>query len=235
MQRRQSILIRLLLISIALIVNACGSIGSQRPTATSLPTPDLKGTLIPDLILTLTANRLDKPVVPASNPSQADKGSMTYWLVCMPCHADKGQGLTDEWRLVFGVEEMNCWQSKCHAANHPEGGFVFPHTVPPVIGSTALASYATAADLHQAIQARMPYYNPQFLSAEEHWNVTAYLLRANGVLPNDMVLDEGTAPIVRVHVPPPSTIEERPITIGVLGFLIVAVIAIVYHRVRRRP
>jgi hypothetical protein len=216
-----------------LIVNACGSIGPTRPTATPLPTPDLKGTLIPDLILTLTANRLDKPKPVDNYSSQADKGAITYWLVCIPCHGDKGQGLTDEWRLVFGVEEMNCWQSKCHAANHPEGGFVFPHTVPPVIGLTTLLSYTTAAELHQAIQARMPYYNPRFLSAEEHWNVTAYLMRANGVLPTNIVLDEGNATVLRLHVPPPSTIEERPIMIGALGLLIIGVIAIVYRRARR--
>jgi hypothetical protein len=233
MHRRQSILILALLSLIALTFSACGSIGPTRPTATPWPTPDPKGTLIPELILTLTANRLDKPVMPASNPSQADKGAITYWLVCIPCHGDKGQGLTDEWRLVFGVEEMNCWQSKCHAANHPEDGFTFPHTVPPVIGPTTLLSYTTAADLHQAIQARMPYYNPRFLSAEEDWNVTAYLMRANGVLPTGLVLDEGNATVLRLHVPPPSTIEERPIAIGAIGLLIAAVVAIVARSTRR--
>ncbi len=218
---------------IALIFTACGSIDSTPPTATPLSTPDLKGTLVPELILTLTANRLDKPVIPANNPSQADKGAIKYWLVCLPCHGDKGQGLTDEWRLVFGVEEMNCWQSKCHAANHPEDGFTFPHTVPPVIGPSALMSYTTASDLEQAIQARMPYYNPKFLSLEDDWNVTAYLMRANGVLPPNITLDPGNAVVLRLHVPPPSTIEERPMAIGAIGLLIIAVMVIAVKRTRR--
>ena len=101
------------------------------------------------------------------------------------------------------------------------------------MGPNALTRFATATELHQVIAASMPRYNPRLLSAEDSWSVTAYLLRTNGVLPNSIVLDEGNAPIVRVHVPPPVTIEERPITIGVMGFLLVAVIAIVYRGTRR--
>ncbi len=230
-RKRRSIGSSIWLIAIVLVLSACGS--SIPVTATPIATPDLKGTLVPDLVLTLTANRLDKPVVPAFNPSQADKGAITYWLVCLPCHGDKGQGLTDEWRLVFGVEEMNCWQSKCHATNHPEGGFVFPHIVPAVIGPNALMSYNTAADLHKAIEDRMPFYDPQYLSPEEHWNVTAYLLQENNVLPKGLILNDATAPIVRVHVTPPDPTEERPITIGALGFLIMSAIVIVYRGARR--
>jgi hypothetical protein len=233
MRCRQSILISAFIILSAVSLTACGPIGSTRSTATPQPTPDLKGTLIPDLILTLTANRLDKPKPVDNHSSQADKGAATYWLVCIPCHGDKGQGLTDEWRLVFGVDEMNCWQSRCHATNHPPDGFIFPHLIPPVLGPNTLTRYATAADLHAAIQARMPWYNPRVLSAEEDWNVTAYLMRANGVLPANLTLDEGNATVLRLHVPPPSTTEERPIAIGVLGFLLVAVLAIVYYRARR--
>ncbi len=188
---------------------------------------------MPELILTLTANRLDKPVLPANNPSQADKGAITYWLVCIPCHGDKGQGLTDEWRLVFGVEEMNCWQSKCHAANHPPDGFAFPHVIPAVIGPTTLVRYSTAADLHAAIATRMPWYNPRAITAEQAWNLTAYLVRANGVLPNGITLDDGNAVVLRLHVPLPSTIEERPVAIGAIGLLIIAVMAIVVNRARR--
>ena len=102
-----------------------------------------------------------------------------------------------------------------------------------MIGQAALARYATAAELHQVIAARMPWYNPKVISAEDAWNLTAYLLRANGVLPNGLVLDDSTAQMVQVHVPPPVTPEERPITIVALGLLLVAVIAIVYRGARR--
>jgi len=33
-------------------------------------------------------------------PTQADQGAQVYWFVCMVCHGDRGQGLTDEWRMV---------------------------------------------------------------------------------------------------------------------------------------
>jgi hypothetical protein len=233
MHCRRSILIIALMSLIALSFNACGSIGSTQPTATPLPTPDPKGTLIPELILTLTANRLDKPVLPANNPSQADKGAITYWLVCIPCHGDKGQGLTAEWRLVFGVQEMNCWQSKCHAANHPPDGFDLPRAVPAVIGAGTLARYATATDLHNVIATRMPWYNPRVITAEEAWNLTAYLMRANSALPYGITLDDGNAAVLRLHVPPPSTTEERPVAIGAIGLLIIAAIAIVARNTRR--
>jgi hypothetical protein len=233
MRRRQSILMAMLIALLLLIANACGSISPTRSTATPYPTPDPKGTLIPELILTLTANRLDKPAVPANNPSQADKGSITYWLVCIPCHGDKGQGLTDEWRLVFGVQEMNCWQSKCHAANHPVDGFALPKSVPAIIGPGTLARYSTAAELHDVIATRMPWYNPRVITSEEAWNLTAYLMRANGVLPSNVTLDAGNVPVFRLHTPPPSTIEERPIAIGAIGLLIAAVIVIAVSRARR--
>ena len=206
-------------------LSACGSTTTVKPSAT----PERS----PDLILTLAANRFEKPVTLARNSSQVDKGAIINWLMCNPCHGDVGQGLTAEYRANWPPEDRNCWQSKCHAANHPPDGFQFPQTVPALIGPTALTRYATAAELQQVIATRMPWYNPRLLSAEDDWDVTAYLLRTNGVLPTAIVLDEGNAQIVRVHVPPPATTEERPITIGVVGFLLVAVIAIVYRGTRR--
>jgi hypothetical protein len=90
-----------------------------------VPTATPAGTLVPDLILTLTYNRLEKPQV-STPPTQAELGAVYYWLVCIPCHGDKGQGLTEEWREVFGPEEKNCWQAECHGKRHPDEGFELP-------------------------------------------------------------------------------------------------------------
>ncbi len=57
--------------------------------------------------ITPTVDRLAEPTLPA-NPSQADLGAVVYWLSCMVCHGDRGQGLTEEWRAVAGQEDMNC-------------------------------------------------------------------------------------------------------------------------------
>ncbi len=127
-------------------------------------------------------DRLAPPPLPAQ-PTQADYGAHVYWLACMSCHGDRGQGLTDEWRSAWAPGDQNCWQSKCHAANHPPEGFMLPYSVPPVIGAGTLTKFMTAADLYAYLKARMPWHQPGSLSDEQYWQLTAYLVRANGLLP----------------------------------------------------
>jgi hypothetical protein len=196
------------------------------PTATPDDTP------VPDLILTLTYNRLDKPQV-STPPTQADKGAVYYWLVCIPCHGDKGQGLTEEWREVFGPEEKNCWQAECHGKRHPADGFELPHAVPPVLAAAALGRFNNAEELHHVIATSMPWYRPSFMNAEESWQVTAYLLRQQGVLPPKVTLNEGNAPIFRLRTQAPAVEEERPATAAVISLLVVAVVGVVWHYRKR--
>lgn len=203
---------------------------SLDPTVTPEP---LTADSDPALVLTLTAGRLEKPVMPAQ-PSQADKGALVYWLVCIPCHGDRGQGLTDEWRLVFGTEDMNCWRSKCHAANHPPEGFVFPRTVPPVLGEGALTRFTTAQELYHVIADTMPRWNPDYISDEDAWNLTAYLMRESGTLPAGATLDAGNAPAFRLHNASVPTRDERPETILVAGLVAIAAVALVVHA-KRHP
>ena len=197
------------------------------------PTATPAGTPIPELILTLTFNRLDKPSI-SDPPTQADKGAVYYWLVCLPCHGDKGQGLTEEWREVFGPEEKNCWQAECHGKRHPDEGFELPRAVPPVLGPTALGRFNNAEELHRLIATSMPWYRPSFMNEEESWQVTAYLLRQQGVMPPNVTLTEGNAPIFRMRTPAPSLEEERPIAAAALGLLAVAIVGVVWHY-RKRP
>jgi len=203
---------------------------AAQPTIAATATP--AGTTVPDLILTLTYNRLDKPRV-SNPPTQADKGAVYYWLVCIPCHGDKGQGLTEEWREVFGPEEKNCWQAECHGKRHPDEGFELPHAVPPVLGLTALGRFNNADELHRLIATSMPWYRPSYMNAEESWQVTAFLLRQQGVMPPQVALNEGNAPIFRLRTPAPSLEEERPLTAAVIGLLVVAVLGVVWHYRRR--
>jgi mono/diheme cytochrome c family protein len=196
------------------------------PTVT--PTVTAAGTPIPDLILTLTWNRLDRPQV-SSPPTQADQGAVYYWLVCIPCHGDKGQGLTDEWREVFGPEEQNCWQAECHGKRHPDNGFELPHAVPPVLGAAALGRFTTAEELQHVIATSMPWYRPSMMTDEERWQVTAYLLRQQGVMPPQVMLDEGNASVFHLRTSAPKVAEEKPVTIAVIGLLAVAAVGIVWH------
>jgi len=136
------------------------------------------------------------PILP-DNPSQADLGAFQYWLVCMSCHGERGQGLTDEWRAQWGEEEQNCWQSKCHASNHPMDGFVFPKYAPPVISIVSLLRFSNARELYDYLSTQMPWWAPGSLTDEVYWQITAFLLRENGVS-FDIVLGESNAETVLI-------------------------------------
>ena len=169
--------------------------------------------------------RMAKPIMPA-NPSRVDRGALVYWEYCLACHADRGQGLTDEFRQMAFGEDMNCWQSKCHASNHPTPGFVFPHTVPPVVGQGTLKRFVTADELYVYLKDRMPFYKfamPQNITDDDYWNVTAYLLSMNGVLPvgSDLKPQEGA--LIPVHLPIRSHGEERVVQIVLIGSLALVV------------
>jgi mono/diheme cytochrome c family protein len=124
--------------------------------------------------------RLKRPPM-SDPPTQTELGHGEYWMSCMVCHGDRGQGLTDEWRSVLDPADMNCWQSKCHAPNHPPEGFEIPRQSPLVIGPGALTGYRTAADLFEYISTTMPWAFPGLFEDETYWQLTAYLADANKI------------------------------------------------------
>ena len=129
--------------------------------------------------------------------TQEQFGAEVYRLVCRDCHGDRGQGLTPEWRATWAPQDQNCWQSKCHAANHPPEGFVMP-IAPAIAGPGALARFASAQDLHDFIQAEMPWYRPGSLTEKDGWAVTAHVLSMNGIDPGT-TLDTRTAGEIRLR------------------------------------
>jgi cytochrome c5 len=114
--------------------------------------------------------------------AQTDVGAKIYGDWCITCHGDQGQGLTDAWRATWDPAHQNCWQSKCHSLNHPPGGFLLPRHVPAIIGTTTLADFNTANDLHQFISQNMPFQDPGVLDQDAYWALTAYLLQQNGLV-----------------------------------------------------
>ncbi len=130
--------------------------------------------------LTPTPDRLAEPTLPAA-PSQADLGAQVYWLSCLPCHGDRGQGLTDEFRAAYPPEEQYCWERGCHGGVPYEGGFTLPKSIPGVVGESALAKFTDAAQLQSYIRAAMPFWDPGSLTEEDSWKVTAFVLRSNGL------------------------------------------------------
>ena len=141
--------------------------------------------------------RLAEPTLPAE-PSQADHGAQDYWLYCPPCHGDRGQGLTDEFRETYPPDEVNCWQSGCHGKRPYEFGFTLPTQIPAVIEHDALAKFTDAAQLNAYIRATMPFWNPGSLTEEESWSVTAFILRENDLWDGATELNASNATNVKI-------------------------------------
>lgn len=178
----------------------------------------------PQITPTFETDRLVQPatIVP---PAQADNGAQIYWGMCMSCHGDHAQGLTEEWRESFGTRESNCWQSGCHGSDAPKSSFVIPETgVPALAGEGKLSRFTNAFELFTYIQQNMPYFRTGGLSNEDTWALTAYLLRSNDRSAEGITLNETNGSAIPVHhsVQPPK--GEVPSTLLLMGVLILVAI-----------
>ncbi len=222
----------LLAVSIALAATEPSGINHSFEFADQVtPTPDMHATTgMPPI-----TDRLAPPptVYP---PAQADLGQQTYYLVCMTCHGDRGQGLTDEFRALIGAPDSNCWQSHCHGSDRPPDGFACPRIVPPVVGPVMQQRFGTALQLHDFIASRMPYQAPGSLSQSDYWNLTAYLLRANGVQVTVALLDRQTAaqiPLAKPAPPPAPSPFILPVAI-LFGIGLIVLLGVIIHIYRAR-
>lgn len=160
-------------------------------------------------------------------PTQADQGAQEYYQRCMVCHGDRGEGLTDEWRGALDPADQNCWQSGCHSPHHPPGGFEFPKYVPPVIGAGTLTQFKTAEGVFNFIKKAMPYQAPGSLPDETYWQLTAYLLRANGYSDGKQELNAKSASLIPLTKPAPrsSTLIQLLIQYSwLLGLIIMLIL-----------
>lgn len=211
---------------------------TQTPTIYARPSPTMYlVTLTPAPTLAPTPTfdlaRLDKPLV-NDPPSQLDEGLLIYWSVCMACHGDTGQGLTDAWRESFG-EDRDCWTSKCHASNHPPQGFEFPRLVPSITGTGTLLRFVNANQLYEYNLAKMPWWDPGSLTKEKALAVTAYLLKMNGRFPEGVALNAANGEFIPVQY----TVAEPPAQnnlwkILLAGALLLAAIGIGIQSVQPR-
>ncbi len=165
---------------------------------------ECSGTYLPP---TMTLNddgaepeRLIAPPLP-EHPTQLDCGAFQFAQYCMACHGDRGQGLTEEWRQAWGDDEKNCWQSKCHASNHPPEGFELPRYAPQIMGDAALGRFTTVEDLYDFISVKMPWHAPGVLEDKTYWQLTAFLAQSNGAT-WDGYLSHDNAPQVRLRLLP---------------------------------
>ncbi|HZY43848.1 MAG TPA: hypothetical protein VFF70_03785, partial [Anaerolineae bacterium] len=187
------------------------------------------------------------PVAPSPTPStQAGHGKDVFWLNCMPCHGDQGQGLTDEFRVrQYPTEDQNCWKSGCHGDRPYDNGFKLPKTIPALIGPGTLSRFSTAQDLFVFISKAMPFNKPGSLSQTEYLQVMAYMLSSNQLVAPDSQIDAVSLASITVHAlatdatPAPnsasSTSAELPPAFwGIIIFLIIATILSFVTRRRRK-
>jgi cytochrome c len=149
---------------------------------------------------TPTPDRLAAPPTVPS-PNQADEGAQLYWLYCQPCHGDKGQGLTDEWRAQFPEEDQYCWGSGCHGTHgkdKPEFGFVLPTAVPPLTTEDSLPQYQNMAQFYYYIRQTMPLEMPGRLTKEEYLAITAHIAREHGIW-DGITLTEENVSLVKLR------------------------------------
>ena len=182
---------------------------------------------------TPTPDRLAEPTLP-SLPSQADHGAQVYWLSCLPCHGDKGQGLTDEFRTTYPPEEQYCWNRGCHGEVPYEQGFTIPKKIPALIGPTTLAKFSDAAQLNAYIRAAMPFWKPGSLTEEQAWRVTAFVLRQNNLWDDKTELNASNAANVKIpraaFLTPVGTPQQAEGPKGngkMTGFILIGVVGLI--------
>jgi cytochrome c len=105
----------------------------------------------------------------------AVEGAPVYALKCAACHGPGGEGLLND-RLVGG-----------------HGSIGRPAAV-KTIGS--YWPYATT--IFDYVRRAMPYSQPQSLSDDETYALTAYLLYLNEIIDEDVVMDGATLPAVEM-------------------------------------
>ena len=220
------------------LLSACqasfdGGDGEILSTATPLPVSAATQTPVATISV---FERLAEPTL-SSVPSQADHGAQVYWLWCLPCHGDRGQGLTEEFRETYPPEDQNCWKSGCHGELPYEDGFTIPKEIPALIGSDVnLGKFANAAVLQSYILEEMPFWDAGALTEEESWKVVAFLLRENGIY-YDQVLDDTNADQVLLFGTSPTLSSDRSMDYGlwIIGIILLIVVVFLLKQILEKP
>lgn len=199
----------LLLIFLVLLLAVVfeGTMAQVGETAVSTPPPPTQQTTPspPGMQPTLAIDRLAPPPT-VENPTQLDEGAYLYWLYCIPCHGDKGQGLTDEWREQYPEEDQYCWNSTCHGTNPPQPyGFKIPTVVPPiVIPHGGLDRFETLGEVYYYTRGAMPLELPGKLTDEEYLAIMAHLAHEMGIWRGEEYTDRN---ILQVKLRPDAVVE----------------------------
>ena len=145
----------------------------------------------------------------------------------MVCHGDQGQGLA-KFRSSYPKQDQDCSNSRCHGGPRPGAGFSFPDA-PAIIGPGTLTDFKTAAQLYDFVSTRMPYQAPGVLSKNDYWDLVAYLLRQNHIVPDGAQISAANASSIELRSQSPNGV-----VIGLLVVSLLASSALLVRRFRQR-
>ena len=123
--------------------------------------------------------RPDGKGLPAGKGS-VEEGRKVYQQQCQMCHGENGQGGPND-RLVGRLDDD-----------------IFPFSEKSAPKKTIGNYWPWATTLFDYIRRTMPYTTPGSLSDNEVYAVTAYLLYANDIIPEDMTLDAHNLPKIKM-------------------------------------
>ena len=171
---------------------------------------------------------VETPLPP--NPTEFELGQNLYWHWCMPCHGDKGQGLTDEFRNAWEPDHQNCWARGCHTGRQEDEGFPIPTIVPGLVNDNHLTQFSSLQSLSDFLQTTHPPQSPGVLKSEEYHAIALFVFTLNG---RPLVVITST--VVPVSIPTEtlipyqgSTASPYLVPINIVAILIIfAIIAFV--------
>lgn len=157
---------------------------------------------------TSTYDPLAQPELPP-NPTELEMGRYLFWRHCMPCHGDVGQGLTDEFRLLW-EDHANCWNRGCHGGRKEDGGFPIPTVIPAIVTEDHLMQFASEKDLFEYLKATHPPQYPGFLEDQEYHNIALILFNMNDRPLTENIGVQLTAPTPAATLVPAYTATPNP-------------------------
>lgn len=122
----------------------------------------------------------------------------------------QGQGSVADGKAIFARKCAGCHGAKGEGATAPAlaGGIGTLTSRQPV--RTVGSYWPYAPPVFDYIRRAMPYDAPQSLSADETYAVTAYVLRLNGLVPANAVMDRASLPKVVMPNRHGFTSDPRP-------------------------
>ncbi len=116
--------------------------------------------------------------------SQAQSGARIFARQCARCHGDNGEGKDNSYRGLRAAELIGATALPCK---------------PRPFQKLRAHDFRTVKDVYDFVSATMPADEPASLSADEYWDVLAYVLQRNHAAADETRLDGRSSPGVTLH------------------------------------